>query len=82
MSDNPYKNMHPSSLAGGIRKMQMKEIRGMQLEWDWKRLAARREPIKEQVAGWCRCGHFFLVEGDPAVEIEKQHTCPKCGQIV
>ena len=34
MPENPWKNVRPTSTAGGIRKMQSKEIRGLQFQWD------------------------------------------------
>ena len=34
MPENPWKNVRPTSTAGGIRKMQSREIRHLQFEWD------------------------------------------------
>ena len=34
MTENPWKHRRPTSTAGGIRKMQAREIRALQSEWD------------------------------------------------
>ncbi len=36
MTENPWKHARPRSTAGGIRKMQSKEVRELAFEWDAK----------------------------------------------
>lgn len=90
--DNPYKHMQPRSMAGGLSKMQAREIRAMEAEWSeaQRRIEIElREHAEQVIADF----NARLAEGKPllaspllrAALVSLQHWmhvhCPGCRTV-